>query len=76
MATIGSAKRSLLERSKEGHALLVQSISVLDRRRIEAECGAGSDHALPYTFALPGSRLRMLAWMKLLAMVHTGAFPP
>ena len=28
-------------------------ISVLDRRRLEIEMGAGGDHDLPYTFALP-----------------------
>lgn len=76
MATIGSAKRSLQERSKDGHALNEKSMSVLDRRRIEVEYGAGSDHDLPYSFALPYSWPPVFAWMKLLAKVHSGVLPP
>jgi hypothetical protein len=76
MATISNAKRSLQERSADGHALNERSMSILDRRRIEAEWRAGSDHDLPYSFALPHSWPQVLAWMKLLTKVHTGAVPP
>lgn len=73
MATTGSAKRSLHERSANGYALNERSMSVLDRKRIEAESGAGGDHDLPYSFALPDSWPLVFAWMKLLARVHRGA---
>lgn len=76
MATISSAKRSLQERSTDGHALNEKSMSVLDRRRIEVEYGAGSDHDLPYSFAIPHSWPLVFAWMKLLARVHSGVLPP
>jgi hypothetical protein len=43
---------------------------VLDRRRLEVECGAGGDHDLPYEFTLPTSMPQVLAWVKLLVRVR------
>lgn len=51
-------------------------MGVLDSKRVEVECGAGSDHDLPYTFALPGSRPLVLAWVKILAKVHRDELQP
>ena len=76
-ATIGtSATRSMNERSAGTHALNERSMSILNRRRVEAEYGAASDHDLPYSFALPQSWPQVLAWTRLLAKVHTGALSP
>jgi hypothetical protein len=47
-------------------------ISTLDRRRWEREMGAGGDHDLPYTFALPLSLPQTLAWIRLMARVQRG----
>ena len=76
-ATIGtSAKRSMNERSAGARGLDESRMSILDRRRIEAEYGAASDHDLPYSFALPHSWPQVLAWTRLLAKVHTGSLSP
>ena len=45
-------------------------MDVLDRRRLEAERGAGGDHDLPYEFTLPTSTPQVLAWVKLLVRVR------
>ena len=52
------------------------SRSPLDKRRDELERGAGGDHDLPYSFALPPSMVQVLAWMKLLAKVQRGELQP
>ena len=76
-ATIGSAtNRSLSACSTEAHALDKKSMPVLERRRGEAECGAGSDHDLPYTFSLPGSWPQVRAWIRLLAGIRRGEIQP
>ncbi len=76
-ATIGSTtKRSFNECSMEAHALAEKSINVLERRREEMECGAGSDHDLPYVFTLPDSWPQVRAWLRLLSKVHTGELQP
>jgi hypothetical protein len=49
-----------------------QHISVLDRKRLEREMGAGGNHDLPYTFALPRSLPQTLAWIRLMARVQRG----
>jgi hypothetical protein len=51
-------------------------ISVLDRRRLEIEMGAGGDHDLPYTFALPLSLPQTLAWIRLMAKVQCAELDP
>jgi hypothetical protein len=51
-------------------------INALDRRRLEREMGAGSDHDLPYTFALPRSLPQTLAWIRLMAKVQRGELEP
>ena len=70
-ATAPSSKES----SMAGPVLDTRSKSALESRRAELERGIGSDHDLPYTFALP-SWPQVLAWTKLLAKVHTGALQP
>jgi hypothetical protein len=52
------------------------SSSPLDKRREELERGAGGDHDLPYSFALPPSMPQVLAWMRLLAKVQRGELQP
>ena len=52
------------------------STSPLDKRREELERGAGGDHDLPYSFALPPSMPQVLAWMRLLAKVQRGELQP
>lgn len=77
--TIDTSQYPLQEVSAATHALnerIERILSVLDRRRIEAEWGAGSDHDLPYSFELPPSWPEALAWMKLLAKVRSGALSP
>jgi hypothetical protein len=49
-----------------------EHISTLDRKRLEREMGAGGDHDLPYTFALPVSVPQMLAWIRLMNRVRRG----
>jgi hypothetical protein len=51
-------------------------ISVLDQRRWELEMGAGGDHDLPYTFALPLSLPQTLAWIRLMAKVQRAELEP
>ena len=48
----------------------------LDTRREELEGGAGGDHDLPYSFALPAWMPQVLAWMRLLAKVQRGELQP
>ena len=48
----------------------------LERRRLDIETGPGSDHDLPYTFALPGAVPLLLAWIRLLARVQCGELLP
>ena len=50
--------------------------SPLEKRREELERGAGGDHDLPYSFALPPSMPQVLAWMRLLAKVQRGELQP
>ncbi len=48
----------------------------LDKRREELERGAGGDHDLPYSFALPPSMAQVIAWMRLLAKVQRRELQP
>jgi hypothetical protein len=76
-ASIASTtNRSCKECNTGAHTLVEKGMSVLERRRGETECGAGSDHDLPYNFSLPGSWPQVRAWMRLLARVHTGELQP
>jgi hypothetical protein len=76
-AAIGiAAKGSLNKYYAEALVSDERYMGVLDSKRVEVECGAGSDHDLPYTFALPGSRPLVLAWVKILAKVHRGELQP
>jgi hypothetical protein len=50
--------------------------SVFDKRRWEREMGAGGDHDLPYTFALPLSQPQTLAWIRLMTSVQRGELEP
>jgi hypothetical protein len=47
-------------------------MGLLDKRRLEIECGAGGDHDRPYTFTLPTSMPQVIAWMKLMVRVQDG----
>lgn len=53
-----------------------QSVSVLERRRVELEMGAGGDHDLPYTFTLPVSVPQLLSWIRLMVRVQDGELHP
>jgi hypothetical protein len=48
------------------------SLSILEKRRVELEMGAGGDHDQPYVFTLPVSVPQMLAWTRLLVKVQKG----
>ena len=76
-ASIGSTtNRSYNECSTGAHVLVVKGMHVLERRWEETECGAGSDHDLPYIFTLPGSWPQVRAWMRLLASIQRGEIQP
>jgi len=62
----------LNESSKAASILFETAMSSLDRRRLEVELGAGGDHDVPYVFAFPPSMPHVLAWMRLLTLVHRG----
>jgi hypothetical protein len=67
----------LLNQNSAQEAPVVEKrISVLDRRRLEIEMGAGGDHDLPYTFALPLSLPQKLAWIRLMARVQRAELEP
>ena len=70
---------SFAEPNKSGtsaYAFDTTSIRVLESWREELELGSGGDLDLPYTFALPVTWLQSLAWINLLAKVHTGELQP
>src|SRR5947209_16496264 len=76
-ASIGIITNRLLnEGSMAAHAVDARSLSSLETRRIELERGAGGDHDLPYTFALPHSWPQVRTWMMLLVKVHHGELQP
>jgi hypothetical protein len=64
------------ESGTSAYALDTWSISVLESWQEELERGSGGDHDLSYTFALPATWPQVLAWIKLLAKVHTGELQP
>ncbi len=64
------------ERVTSANALDTRSISALESCREELERGSGGDHDLLYTFALPTTWPQILAWIMLLAKVHTGELKP
>jgi len=77
LATIGSVTKPLCNEFSAGaHGQFERGMSILDRRRGETECGAGSDHDLPYVFTLPSSWPQVSAWMRLLARVQSGELQP
>jgi hypothetical protein len=76
-AAIGIAAKGWLNKySAEALVSDEMYMGVLDSKRVEVECGTGSDHDLPYTFALPGSRPLVLAWVKILAKLQRGELHP
>jgi len=76
-ATISKASNlSCKECSTGTHTNVEKGINFLERRRVETECGAGSDHDLPYSFTLPGSWPQIRACMGLLARVNAGELLP
>ncbi len=64
------------ESSREAQPPAERGVSLLDKRRVELERGAGGDHDLPYRFTLPLSMPQLLAWMKLLVQVQKGELQP
>jgi hypothetical protein len=67
------ARPSSNESGMSAYALGTRSISVLGSWREELEGESGGDHDLLYTFTLPATWPQVLAWIRLLAKVHTGA---
>ena len=77
MASIAVATQpSVDERSREGNDLVGGGMSALESRRLALELGPGGDHDVLYRFVLPPSMPQVLAWTRLLAQVHCGAFQP
>ena len=75
--SIGSTtNHSYNECSAGALAPVEKGMSVLERRREETECGAGSDHDLPYIFTLPSSWPQVRAWIRLLAGIRRGEIQP
>jgi hypothetical protein len=74
IAVVTEPERS--QSSKGGNILDGGGMSFLERRWLELESGAGSDHDVPYRFALPASVPQVLAWTRLLATVHRGEVQP
>ncbi|HEX6551567.1 MAG TPA: hypothetical protein VF026_02310 [Ktedonobacteraceae bacterium] len=75
-AISSTTKRSCNEYSTGAHALVEKGMPVLERRREETECGAASDHDLPYSFTLSNSWPQVRAWIRLLAKVHRSELQP
>ena len=75
--TITATLPPLLSQSSAQDASVDEKpISTLDRRRWEIEMGAGGDHDLPYTFALPLSWSQTFAWIRLMAKLQRGELEP
>lgn len=70
VSTITAANKSELREPQQDE----RNMSVLDRRRLVLECGAGGDHDVLYTFALPPRLPEALAWVRLLARIQDGTF--
>ena len=49
---------------------------LLEKKRLEIECGPGGDHNTPYCFTLPTSTPQLLAWTRLQARVQAGELQP
>ena len=47
-------------------------MSSLEKKRLEIECGPGSDHDTPYRFTLPTCTPQLLAWIRLQSQVQAG----
>lgn len=70
------APRDLSQTLEGHHSLSGQHQLVSETNCSMPERGAGGDHDLPYTFALPASMPQVLAWMRLLGKVHRGELEP
>jgi hypothetical protein len=71
--SIPVAREQSLNESSWGPSVLNErGISVLEKRRVELERGAGADNDAPYRFTLPTSLPQVLAWMRLRARVQDG----
>jgi hypothetical protein len=69
-------EHALFESSSLPSVLNERGSSVLEKRRVELERGAGADHDAPYRFTLPISLPLVLAWMSLLVRVQHGELQP
>ena len=77
MACIAAAiYSSAKESSRAGNGLDGRGTSDRERSQRGRESGAGDDHDVPYTFALPSSMPQVLAWARLLARVERGELQP
>ena len=65
---------SLYESSKRTPTL--DSVSILDCKRLEIERGAGGDHDLPYHFAIPHVWSQVRAWTELLMQTQRSELQP
>jgi hypothetical protein len=71
-----SLEQSLDESGGGAPDLDERGISVLEKRRVELERGAGGGDDIPYRFTLPTSLPQAFAWIKLLAKVQKGELQP
>ncbi len=70
--TITSTLPLLVESHTPEPVAVQGSLSVMERRRVELEMGAGGDHDRSYVFTLPVSVPQRLAWTRLLVRVQQG----
>lgn len=50
----------------------LRNTNLLEKKRLEIECGPGGDHDTPYHFTLPVSMPQLLAWIHLQARIIAG----
>jgi len=75
-APANAASSPLHESTVTKGASKSQSMSVLDKKRLELELGPGGDCDVPYSFALPVSMEQVVDWMRLLDRVKRGKLVP
>jgi hypothetical protein len=66
---------SLYESITTTEAPASSSMSLLEQKRLEIECGPGGDHDSPYRFTFPISMKERLVWTHLQRRVQSGELP-